>query len=171
MLFHSLFFFPHLDRVGFSWRRSTRSLGRQPAAAGDQPGLRAVSTHSVRGHSMYFKIFHRAQWPGKTPRPLGFREGPVHYSHCHTRAGYSLSFGGAWRIPPLQARKGLKTLSQKKPDSRSRSPQPLAQQQRGRLSSRNRPEQLLWLRSWKCISGARRRPLRSDPSPGSTWLP
>lgn len=88
---------------------SARSLGHQPAAVGDQPGLRAVGTHS-RGHTVCIsKISTEPGGPENPRRPLGPRRRACEVPSLLLRGQLSASFEEAARTGPLRAGKGLKT--------------------------------------------------------------
>lgn len=152
-----------------------RSLGRQPAAAGDRPGLLAVGLHTSEDTQYVFQNFPPSLVVPPLPqtlRPSGpWRRACEVPSFSHPGQSSSLSekppgnsasagWGGSQNSSPKSLALGLAC------------PPPLTQQQRRKLSRQDRREQLLRrLRPWKYISGTRRRHLRSDRSLCSARLP
>lgn len=174
MLFHSPFSFRRLDRAGFSWRRAPAAWGSNLHKRGDQPGLLAVGPYTSEDTQYVFQRFPPSLVGPKNPEALRALEKALRRackvpSFLHPGQRSSLL-----EKPPALSLCGLRRVSKpvsEKPGSRVGLPPPLTQQQRRKLSSQDRREQLLRLRPWKYISGTRRRHLRSDRSPGSTRLP
>lgn len=85
--FRTRIFFLGLDNIGFSWRLSTRSLGRQYVAVGGggpaSQGLHWAGNSLVRGHDIYFKNFHRRLAASQISRPAGLRHTLALFSGWH----------------------------------------------------------------------------------------
>ena len=154
-----------------------RSLGRQPAAAGDRPGLLAVGLHTSEDTQYVFQNFPPSLVVPRLPqtlRPSGpWRRACEVPSFSHPGQHSSLS-----EKPPGNSLCGLRRVSKpvsEKPGSRVGLPpasHTAATEETFEPRSPARREQLLRrLRPWKYISGTRRRHLRSDRSLCSTRLP
>lgn len=108
---------------------SARGLGRRPATAGDQPGLRGVGTHTPEDAQYVFQKFPPNLVVLKSPpRPSGLARCP----HSYTLA----SIPRPLEKPPGLGRHGPGSVS--KPSRRARlsgcSPLPHPQQQRRKFS-------------------------------------
>lgn len=89
---------------------SARGLGRRPAAAGDQPGLRGVGTHTPEDAQYVFQKFPPNLVVLKSPpRPSGLARCP----HSYTRA----SIPRPLEKPPGLGRRGPGSVSKPVPES------------------------------------------------------
>lgn len=128
-----------------------------PTCSSGGPARPAQRRHShIRGHTICISKFSTEH--GGPEKPRGPKSRPVRCPNYYTRV---ITPSLSEKQPGLSRQLGRVS---EEPGSRACLPPPLKQQWR-KLSSLDRPQQLLWLRPWKCISGTGGAICAQTPAP------